>query len=94
MKCAERARATNSAGAEDQRDSSAPAEWTALDLFGVHPLAPAAGFDVMGLLLLIQGGAVVALTDAAATIRRPSGAVLTFRRHPQSSRILLSEVPQ
>jgi hypothetical protein len=54
--------------------------WTALDLFGVHPAAPAARFDVMGLLLLTQGSAVVALTTGAAMIRRPSGAVLTYRR--------------
>ncbi len=35
-----------------------PLGWTALDLFGVHPLAPASRFDAMGLFLLIQGGAV------------------------------------
>jgi hypothetical protein len=29
--------------------------WTALDLFGVHPAAPAARFDVMGLLPLLRG---------------------------------------
>jgi hypothetical protein len=36
--------------------------WTALDLFGVHPIAPAARFDLMGLILLLHGSEVVALT--------------------------------
>jgi hypothetical protein len=54
--------------------------WTALDLFGVHPNAPAARFDVMGLILILNGAAVLALTNHTATMRRVSGAVLTFRR--------------
>jgi hypothetical protein len=66
--------------------------WTALDLFGVHPSAPAARFDVMGLLLLVQGGAVVALTADAATIRRKTGAVLTYRRPTAPGAILISAV--
>jgi hypothetical protein len=66
--------------------------WTALDLFGVHPIAPAARFDVMGLLLLVQGGAVVALTADAATIRRKTGALLTFRRPAATGAILISAV--
>lgn len=66
--------------------------WTALDLFGVHPVAPAARFDVMGLVFLINGGSVVALTETAATIRRRSTAVLTYRRPVQSGAILISEV--
>jgi hypothetical protein len=66
--------------------------WTALDLFGVHPSAPAARFDVMGLLLLVQGGAVVALTADAATIRRKTGALLTCRRPVAPGAILISAV--
>jgi hypothetical protein len=66
--------------------------WTALDLFGVHPTAPAARFDVMGLLLLVQGGAVVALTADAATIRRKTGALLTCRRPVAPGAILISAV--
>jgi len=27
-----------------------------LDLFGVHPIAPAASFDVMGLIPVLRGG--------------------------------------
>lgn len=66
--------------------------WTALNLFGVHATAPAARIGCWGLTLLIQGGSVVALTDTTATIRRPSGAVLTHRRSEQSGTILLSEL--
>jgi hypothetical protein len=66
--------------------------WTALDLFGVHPRAPAARFDVIGLLLLVQGGAVVALTADAATIRRKTGALLSCRRPVAPGAILISAV--
>jgi hypothetical protein len=66
--------------------------WTALDLFGVHPSAPAARFDVMGLLLLTQAGAVVALTADGATIRRPAGSVLGYRRCTAPGAVLLPAV--
>jgi hypothetical protein len=66
--------------------------WTALDLFGVHPLEPGSRFDVMGMLLLTQGGAVVALTADAATIRRQTGAVLSYRRCEAPGAVLISEV--
>jgi hypothetical protein len=44
----------------------------------------------MGLLLLIQGGEV--LTVDAATIRRKTGAVLTYRRPVAPGAILISAV--
>ena len=65
--------------------------WTALDLFGVHPTA-SGRVDVMSLLLLIQGGEVLALTATAATIRRQTGAVLTFRRPALPGAVLISAV--
>jgi hypothetical protein len=43
--------------------------WTALDLFAVHPIAPVARFDKMGLVLVICGGEVVALTTGSASRR-------------------------
>ncbi len=46
--------------------------------------------DVMGLLLLLQGGEVTALTAESASTRRSSGAVLRFRR-PAPGGVLLSE---
>lgn len=66
--------------------------WNALDLFGVHSAAPAAQVGCWGLILFVQGGDVVALTDSTATIRRRSSAVLTYRREPQRDRVLLSEL--
>jgi hypothetical protein len=54
--------------------------WTTLDLFGAHSLAPGARYSCMGLLLLIRGGRVVALTTASAAIEQQSGARLTYTR--------------
>jgi hypothetical protein len=56
--------------------------WTTLDLFGVHRLAPAARFSSMGLLLLVRGGRVVAITAGSAVIERQSKARLTYTRRP------------
>ena len=57
--------------------------WTALDLFGVHPEKPWVRFDCMGLLLILNGGRVTALSDTEATIEKPNGAWVTFRRRGQ-----------
>jgi hypothetical protein len=66
--------------------------WTALDLFGVHPTVPASRFDVMGLLLLVQGCTVIALTEDGATSRRKTGAVLSYRRCTAQGAVLISKV--
>ena len=66
--------------------------WTALDIFGVHPIVPAARFDIMGLTLLLHGGAVVALTEDAATIRRQSGATLTYPRSDRTGAVCITGV--
>jgi hypothetical protein len=66
--------------------------WTAVDLFGVHPVAPAARFDVMGLFPLLHGGAVIALTEDAATIRRSSNAILTYRRGDQAEAVCITRI--
>jgi hypothetical protein len=50
--------------------------WTAEDLFGLHPVAPMARYDRMGLIWLLKGERVVALTTTGA---RLSGG-LTFYR--------------
>lgn len=68
--------------------------WSAHDLFGVHLAAPACRYDAMGLLLVLQGSTVVALIDTTATMRAPSGAVLTFRRKSNPTAILISEIRQ
>ncbi len=68
------------------RDHAARAHelgWTALDLFGVHPGKPWARFDCMGLVPLLSGAGVVALSDTEAVIEKPNGARVTFRRRGQ-----------
>jgi hypothetical protein len=46
----------------------------------------------MGLIPILNCAAVVDLTDIAATMRRPSGANLTYRRSDPRDAILLSEL--
>ena len=65
--------------------------WTSLDLFGVHSIAPAARFDVMGLIPILNGAEVLALTSQTATMRRVSGAVLTFHRPKYGEAVLLAD---
>ena len=54
--------------------------WSAPDLFGAHPTAPGARYDQMGLVWLIGGGEVVAITGDSARIRLPAGAVQNYYR--------------
>lgn len=63
--------------------------WTSADLFGLHtpPAEPhlsysrLSRYDWTGLVWLLQGRPVVALTATAATIRNPAtGAITTYRR--------------
>ena len=63
--------------------------WTARDMFGLHdvPANPhptyqrLSRYDCTGLIWLLQGCPVVALTEATAAIRMPSGNVTTYRKH-------------
>jgi hypothetical protein len=62
--------------------------WTERELFGLHPAPeqPAADcdrlarLDDMGLVWLLRGRPVVALTATEASFRCSSGAILTYRR--------------
>jgi hypothetical protein len=62
--------------------------WTARELFGLHPVPeqPAANYsrlsrlDTTGLIWLLRGRPVIALTAAEAVMRCQSGATLTYRR--------------
>ena len=68
------------------RDHAAQAHelgWTMLDLFGVHPEKPWVRFDNMGLVPVLNGARVTALSDIEAVIEKPSGARMTFHRHGQ-----------
>ena len=63
--------------------------WTAADLFGLHtpPERPRpfysrlSRYDETGLIWLLQGKEVIALTADTATIRNPAtGSLMTYRR--------------
>ena len=63
--------------------------WTARDLFGLHtpPVQPhpsysrLSRYDCTGLIWLLQGRPVVALTEATAAIQSSTGAITIYRRH-------------
>src|SRR6516165_4971368 len=63
--------------------------WTSRDLFGLHkPPAPPhprysrlSRYDETGLMWLLQGRPVVAITEATAAIENPGGAITIYRRH-------------
>jgi hypothetical protein len=60
--------------------------WTAEELFGLNPYAPAARYDGRGLASLLgKGDRIVMLTADAAVIERPSGSRTTFRRRPDGA---------
>jgi hypothetical protein len=54
--------------------------WQPEDLFGLDPVAPLRRYDRMGLIWLLRGRTVVALTAGTATIRITNGGALTFYR--------------
>lgn len=67
--------------------------WAPADLFGLHsvPARPAANYrrlsryDATGLIWLLRGRLVVALTATEAVMRCPSGANLMYRRQSKSA---------
>jgi hypothetical protein len=56
--------------------------WPAWELFGCHRRTPWGRIQGMGLVLLLHGDPLAALTATEAVIRRPSGAHQTYRRKP------------
>ncbi|MCZ6610127.1 MAG: hypothetical protein O7A66_09020 [Alphaproteobacteria bacterium] len=56
--------------------------WDAYALFGCHNLKPVERVDRMGLLWLLRGGRIAALTSGTAVIEMPSGSRLTYRTNP------------
>lgn len=68
--------------------------WTAEDAFGVHPEAPGARVDCMGLVPLISGGEVVSILADRASITMPGGSTLTYLRRPRPAAVVLWELTQ
>jgi hypothetical protein len=56
--------------------------WPAWELFGCHRQAPFGRIQGMGLVLLLRGRELVALTADEAVIRTATGAHQTYRRKP------------
>jgi hypothetical protein len=62
--------------------------WTARDLFGLAPLPQKphpsyrrlSRYDETGLIWLLRGRTVLALTEATAAVESPTGAVTVYRR--------------
>jgi hypothetical protein len=60
-------------------EQAAALGWSDHDLFALHPVAPEARYDTMGLVWLLRGRPVVALTASTAAIRTVCGSTLTYR---------------
>jgi len=61
---------------------AAALDWDALDLFGCDRKRPYARIDSAGLIWLLNGDRLVALTELSARIETRSGATLTYYRKP------------
>jgi hypothetical protein len=59
--------------------------WGPLDLFGCDRDRPYARIDQCGLLWLLNGSRIVAMTENTVTIERPTGAIQTYRRRPSGT---------
>jgi hypothetical protein len=69
--------------------------WEACDLFGADRDRPYARIDRVGLLWLLNGDKLVALTDATATIETRTGRRQTYRRKPNDpGRVLAWELAE
>jgi hypothetical protein len=66
-------------------EQAAALGWPGWELFGCHRRAPWYRIDGMGLLLLLNGASLAALTATEAVIRRTSGAHQTRRRKQRDS---------
>jgi hypothetical protein len=66
--------------------------WTALDLFGCDDSRPFARLDKAGLIWLLNGNRLAALTADTAVILTGTGTRHTYRRPSEPSRVLAWEV--
>jgi hypothetical protein len=71
-------------------DQASALGWTPFDLFGADPDKPFARIDRAGLLWLLNGSRLIALTDDAATIETGTGARRTYRRKPKAAGPILA----
>jgi hypothetical protein len=67
---------------DDWAAQAAALGWPAWELFGCHRRAPWGRIQGMGLVLLLRGDDIAALTATEALIRTQTGARQTYRRKP------------
>jgi hypothetical protein len=88
-RCRQRALQDGSRFLERWAEQAQALGWTPQDLFGLPPVPsqPAASYrrlsryDGTGLIWLLRGRAVVALTQTAAAIENPTGAITIYRKN-------------
>jgi hypothetical protein len=66
--------------------------WTALDLFGCEHSRPLARLDRAGLIWLLNGQKLIALTAETAVVRARTGARQTYRRSRKPTQVLAWEL--
>jgi hypothetical protein len=78
---------------EGWADRAVALGWGTLDLFGCNRCKPFARIDHAGLLWLLNGCSLIALSTDTAAIATASGAGLTYRRRPtEPGRVLVWEL--
>jgi hypothetical protein len=83
---------------DDWAAQAAALGWQDWEIFGCHRRAPFGRIDGMGLVLLLRGRGLAALTATEAVIRARTGARQTYRRRPcdplhPAERCLVWELP-
>ena len=76
----------------DWAGQAAALGWTTADIFGAHPTHPIQRIDCAGLVLLLHGDELVALTVEAGHIRTRTGAPMTFPRRRRPGAVPLWEL--
>ena len=67
--------------------------WSTFDIFGAHPTHPVERLDLAGLVILLHGDSLLALTADSARIRTTSGALLTYPRRARPGAVPLWDLP-
>jgi hypothetical protein len=68
--------------------------WTTVDIFGCHPTHPVERLDCAGLILLLHGDQVAAITNNSACTRTRTGATLSYCRRPRPESVPLWELAE
>ena len=63
--------------------------WTVVDVFGLNPANPSVRYDGMGLVPLIKGQRIIAISADSARLRMRTGHIQTYARRPSPSSTVL-----